>query len=174
MTHREKTESQSFRVDERILDVLREEAKRDNVSLSALVNQILTKYVDYGRFASRMRALSLAQKTFASILNAASEEDVVKAAEVEGRSSPAAFITSMNGHLSIDNVVGFIKDLSDYANLFQYSVISQSPPTFTLVHELGAKWSLFIAHYLAEAFKSAGAQVKFTTSDRAVTFALSA
>jgi phosphohistidine phosphatase SixA len=119
-----------------------------------------------------MNALSLARKTFASILDAASEEDIVRVAEVEGASSPIAYITSMNGHMSVDNVVGFIKDLSTHANLFEYSVISHSPPTFTLVHELGFKWSLFIAHYLSAAFKSAGVQVKFTTSDRAVTFTI--
>lgn len=172
MSHREKTESQSFRVDERVLKILREEATRDNVSLSSLVNQILTKHVDYERFAKRMNALSLARKTFASILNAAPEEDIVEIAEVEGKSSPVAFITSMNGHMNTDNVVGFVKDLSEHANLFEYSVISHSPPTFTLVHELGLKWSLFIAHYLTEAFKSAGTNVRFTTSDRAVTFTL--
>ena len=172
MSRRVKTESQSFRVDERVLNNLKEEAKRDNVTLSSLVNQILTKYVDYGRFANRMNALSLARKTFASILNAASEEDIVRVAEIEGRSSPVAFITSMNGHMSVENVVGFVKDLSEHANLYEYSEISHSPPTFTLVHELGVKWSLFLAYYLTEAFKSAGVHVKFTTSDRAVTFTL--
>ena len=172
MLRRVKTESQSFRVDERVLNNLKEEAKRDNVTLSSLVNQILTKYVDYGRFANRMNALSLARKTFASILNAASEEDIVRVAEIEGRSSPVAFITSMNGHMSVENVVGFVKDLSEHANLYEYSEISHSPPTFTLVHELGVKWSLFLAYYLTEAFKSAGVHVKFTTSDRAVTFTL--
>ena len=172
MSRRVKTESQSFRVDERVLDNLREEAKRHNVSLSSLVNQILTKYVDYGRFANRMNALSLARKTFASILNAASEEELVTVAEIEGKSSPVAFITSMNGHMNVENVVEFVKDLSVHANLFEYSEISHSPPTFTLVHELGVKWSLFLAHYLAEAFTSAGVHVKFTTSDRAVTFTL--
>ncbi len=142
------------------------------MSLSALVNQVLTRYVDYDRFANRMNAVSLASKTFASILNAASDEDIVKAAEAEGQSSPVAYVTSMNGHLTVDNLLGFIKDLSVHAHLFQYSIISKSPPTFTLVHELGPKWSLFIAHYLAEAFNKAGKQVKFTTSDRAVTFTL--
>jgi len=172
MSDRVKTESQSFRVDQRVLDNLKEEAKRGNITLSSLVNQILTKYADYGRFANRMNALSLARKTFSSILNAASEEDLVRVAEIEGKSSPVAYITSMNGHMSVENVVGFVKDLSEHANLYEYSVISHSPPTFTLVHELGVKWSLFLAHYLTEAFKSAGVQVKFTTSDRAVTFTL--
>ena len=172
MSRRVKTQSQSFRVDERVLGLLREEAKRDNVTLSSLVNQVLTKYVDYSRFANRMNALSLARKTFASILDVASEEDIVRVAETEGRSSPVAFITSMNGHMNVDNVVGFMKDLSEHANLFEYSEISHSPPTFTLVHELGVKWSLFLAHYLTEAFKSTDVQVKFTTSDRAVTFTL--
>lgn len=169
---REKSESQSFRLDQRILHALREEAKRENLSLSGLVNQILAKYVDYDRFADRMNALSLARKTFLSILNTVPEEEIIHAAEIEGKSSPVAYITSMNGYMSVDNVIGFVKDLSAHANLFEYSVRSESPPTFTLVHEMGIKWSLFIAHYLAEAFKSAGAQVKFTTTDRAVTFTL--
>ena len=88
MSQREKTESQSFRIDGRILDILREEAKRGTVNLSSLVNQILAEYVDYSRFAKRVNAISLPRKTFTSILNAASDEDVVKTAEIEGRSSP--------------------------------------------------------------------------------------
>jgi len=124
MPHREKTESQSFRIDERVLNILREESNRGTVSLSSLVNQILTEYVDYGRFAKRMNALSLPRKTFTSILNAASEEDVVKTAEIEGKSSPVAFITSMEGPMNVESVVNFMKDLSDHANLFEYSVIS--------------------------------------------------
>jgi hypothetical protein len=71
-----------------------------------------------------MNALSLPRKTFTSILNAASEEDVVKTAEIEGKSSPVAFITSMEGPMNVENVVNFMKDLSDHANLFEYSVIS--------------------------------------------------
>jgi len=96
----------------------------------------------------------------------------VRAAEIEGATSPIAYITSMNGHITVEKVMGFIDDLSKYANLFEYSIESESPPTYTLVHELGIKWSIFLAHYLAEAFKCAGSQVKFTVSDRAVTFTL--
>ena len=168
----EKTESQSFRVDRRIMTILREESKRKNISLSGLVNQILTTFADYGRFADRMNALSLARKTFTSILNSVSDEDVARAAEIEGKSSPIAYITSMSGDITPDRVVDFIDDLSKHAHLFEYSIESESPPTYTLVHELGSKWSIFLAHYLGEAFKSAGAQVKFTISDRAVTFSL--
>ena len=111
MTRSDKSESQSFRVDYRVLKVLRDESKRKNVSLSSLVNQILTAYTDYGRFASRMNSMSLARKTFASILEAVSDEDIVRAAEIEGATSPIAYITSMNGHITVEKVIGFIDDL---------------------------------------------------------------
>jgi hypothetical protein len=51
-----------------------------------------------------MNALFLARKSFASILDAVSDEDFVRPAEIEGATSPIAYIATMNGHIAVDKV----------------------------------------------------------------------
>ncbi len=71
----------------------------------------------------------------------------------------------------MNTVIEFIHDLSAYANLFEYYEKNENERwTITLMHELGPKWSVFLTHYIGEAFAAAGIQPKTKTSDRAVIF----
>ena len=170
---RAKTIAKSFRINEEALEALQEEAGRQNISVNTLVNQLLLDYAEFGRFVIRANAIRLTRKTFEEILKIAPEDGLGKAGQSAGRSAPGAIITSKWGKLNVDNVIGFVRDLSTYANLFEYYEKEENGHyTITLVHELGPKWSAFLAQYLAEAFVAAGSQPKMKTSDRAVIFTL--
>ncbi len=170
---RPRTVAKSFRINEEALEALQEEATRQNISVNTLVNQLLLDYAEFGRFVQRANAVRLTRRTFEEILNIAPEEGLSKAGHAAGKSAPGAIITSKWGKLNMDNVIGFVRDLSTYANLFEYYEKEENGHwTITLVHEMGPKWSAFIAHYISEAFVAAGTQPKMKTSDRAVIFTL--
>jgi hypothetical protein len=171
MPKESKTVAKSFRVNEKALSALQEEANRHGVSVNTLVNQLLLDYSEFGRYLQRINALRLSRKTFEELLNAVSEENVVKAGEAAGKSAPMAIISSKWGKITVNNVIEFIHDLSAYANLFEYSEKNENERwTITLMHELGLKWSKFLTGYIGEAFIAAGVQPKTRTSDRAVIF----
>ncbi len=173
MSREGKTVAKSFRVNERALEGLQEEAKRKNISVNTLVNQLLLDYAEFGRFVQRASVLRLSRQTFGEILNATPEEGLVKAAETAGRSAPEALIASKWGKVNTGTVIEFIRDLSSYANLFEYQEKDEGGhSTITLMHELGPKWSVFIRNYIGEAFRAAGVQPKVRSSDRAVIFTL--
>ena len=166
-----KTVAKSFRVNEKALSALQEEATRQSVSVNTLVNQLLLDYSEFGRFLQRINALRLSRKTFAEILNSVSDENLAKAGQVAGKSAPMAIIASKWGKITVSTVIEFIHDLSAYANLFEYYEKNEAERwTITLMHELGPKWSTFLTHYIGEAFLAAGVQPKTRTSDRAVIF----
>ena len=166
-----KTVAKSFRVNEKALVALQEEANRQSISVNTLVNQLLLDYSEFGRFLQRVNALRMSRKTFGEILNSVPEDGLVKAAQTAGKSAPIALIASKYGKVTVNTVLGFIHDLSAYANLFEYYEKNENERwTVTLMHELGAKWSTFISAYLGEAFMAAGVQPKVKTSDRAVIF----
>ena len=170
---RAKTIAKSLRINEEALGALQEEAARQNISVNTLVNQLLLDYAEFGRFVQRAKAVRLTRKTFEEILKIAPEDGLGKAGQEAGRSAPGAIITSKWGKMNVNNVINFIRDLSSYANLFEYYEKEENGHwTITLVHELGPKWSAFLSHYLSEAFASAGAQARAKTSDRAVIFSL--
>jgi len=166
-----KTVAKSFRVNEKALSALQEEAGRQSVSVNTLVNQLLLDYSEFGRYLQRVNALRLSRKTFAEILNSVSDDNLVKAGQIAGKSAPMALIASKWGKITVNTVIEYIHDLSAYANLFEYYEKNENERwTITLMHELGPKWSTFLTQYIGEAFVAAGVQPKTKTSDRAVIF----
>lgn len=171
MPHQGKTVAKSFRVNEKALGALQEEAARQSVSVNTLVNQLLLDYSEFGRFLQRVNALRLSRKTFAEILSMVSEDSLAKAGVSAGKSAPVALIASKWGKVNVNTVIEYIHDLSAYANLFEYYEKNENERwTITLMHELGPKWSAFLANYIGEAFVAGGVQPKTKISDRAVIF----
>lgn len=166
-----RTVAKSFRVNEKALGALQEEANRQNVSVNTLVNQLLIDYSEFGRFVQRINGLRLSRRTFQEILNAVPDDSLVKAGQIAGKSGPLAIITSKWGRINLNTVIDFIHDLSAYGGLFEYYETRENERwTLTLMHELGQKWSSFLANYIGEALNVAGVQPKTKVSDRAVIF----
>src|SRR5207245_11462628 len=89
-----KTVAKSFRVNEKALGALQEEAARQSVSVNTLVNQLLLDYSEFGRFLQRVNALRLSRKTFGEILRMASEDSLAKAGAAAGKRAAVALIPS--------------------------------------------------------------------------------
>lgn len=173
MPHEGKTVAKSFRVNGKALAAIQQEAERQNISLNTLVNQLLIDYAEFGRFVKRLSALRLTRKTFEAVLNATTEEKLAAEARSAGKSAPIALMSSKWGKINPAVVIEYIRDLSAYANLYEYNEMNEEgKQTITLMHELGPKWSIFLANYLGEAFGVTGTKPKVTTSDRAVIFSL--
>lgn len=160
-------------MNEKALAAIQQDAERQNISLNTLVNQLLIDYAEFGRFIKQLGALRLTRQTFEAVLIAASEEELASGARSAGKSAPLALITSKWGKLTPGVLLEYVRDLSFYANLYEYNEMNEEGhKTITLMHELGPKWSIFLANYLGEAFTTTGTKPKITTSDRAVIFSL--
>ena len=68
---RAKTATGSFRLDEAALNVLQEDAKKQNVSVNTLLNQLLLTYANYDRPMKRFHMVKMPASTFRHILQAA-------------------------------------------------------------------------------------------------------
>ena len=168
-----KTVAKSFRINEDALDALREEARSQTLSLNTLVNQLLVNYAQAGRYFRRTNAATLTRQTLNQLVNALSEDTIIQAGQNAGKTAPQELITAKHGGITVGNVVDYVHDLSAHANWFEYTEKNEGGhSTITLMHEMGRNWSLFIAHYLTEAFTAAGCKAKYEVADRYVTFAI--
>ena len=173
MAREKKTVAKSFRINEDALEVLREEARSETLSLNTLVNQLLVNYAQSGKYLKRTNSITLTRQTFGELVNDLSEDSVINAGRNAGKTAPQVLITSKYGEITVGHMIEYIHDLSSYANWFEYTETNAGEhPTITLMHEMGRNWSLFIAHYLAEAFAAAGCKAKYEVADRYVTFAI--
>jgi len=161
----------SFRIDEESLQVLEAEARRRRTSPSVLLNQFVVSYAEYGRVAEQMAALSLSRKTFMEILSTTPDDALAKAAERAGRSAVPAYVGAMRGPMTLQNIRELMEALSKHAHLFEFNERQDGfGKHWTLVHELGPKWSIFLAHYFGAAFALVNARVREEVSERSVIF----
>ena len=118
-----------------------------------------------------MDALSLSRKTFMEVLSATNDDDLARAAERAGRSAVPAYIAAMHGPMTLQNIRDLMDALSSHARLFEFNENEDGfGRHWTLVHQLGSKWSLFLAHYFAQAFALANVGIRHDTSERSVIF----
>jgi len=171
---RSRTVPKSFRIDESALKAVEAEAGTLNVSPNTLVNQILKQYAEFDRFARKISTVKISSSPFRGLLSAANVDQLIEVAKSAGSSIPQAFATAKEGKVGLSSLIGHIRSLANYAQLFEFSETSDSNEhVVTLIHDFGLNWSIFLVHYITAMFTQIGMSPKIEMSDRSVIFTLS-
>jgi len=158
---KEKTVTISFRISEKAFKALQEDAKKNNISLNTLANQLFMTYAEHDRYLQKFHMIKISTPTFKRVLNASTVESIVDAGRSAGSSVPQSFILAKMGEITPATAVEYLTLMGAYANLFDYTEISISGKTsITLTHDLGPNGSIFLASYVEAIFKQAGKSVK--------------
>jgi hypothetical protein len=151
-----KTIGHSFRIDEESLEILAEEAERQGISVNALTNKILNKYCQNWRWSERLGKLLLSRSLVFNMINCLSKEKIVELAKLSGSTGTKDALRTMGISPTYDNLKLFIKNkTSEGENLFDFNHHHRDKKdVLHLRHELGLKWSIFIATQTATMFES--------------------
>jgi len=166
----DRTVTRSFRISERVLRAIEDEADTHNVSASTIVNQQLVAFVDFDRFVRRLGLIKISLGTFRRLLLAAHDNEIAQVGKETGADIPKSFILTKEGSFNLQTAIIFLQSISEYANLFEYGEVDYGgEKIITLLHRLGPKGSLFISNYAAALFEQIGLFPKISTSDHSVT-----
>ncbi len=170
---RPKTVPKSFRIDESALTAIEKEAVAQQVTPNTLVNQILTQFSEFERFAKRINTVKPSGFVFRGILEAADVDKIIQVAKTAGSSIPQAFVTAKNRKVDVDSLLDHLRILAIYAHLYEYSEnLDSQRQVATLMHDFGLNWSIFLVHYITSMFEQVGVPVKLEMSDRSVIVSL--
>lgn len=165
----EKTVTRTFRISERALRTLQEDAKRQNVSVNTLINQVILSYTNFDRFIKKLHTIKVSRPTFRRVLDAAQDDAIIEAGQKAGSDVPESFIIAKDGALSLQTVLGHLKDMAHYGNLFEYAeTVQDRKRMVTLTHELGPKGTLFLSGFVQTVFESVDMHPKFTLGDNSI------
>jgi hypothetical protein len=168
-----KTATASFRLDESALKALQEDAKKQNVSVNTMFNQLLLTYANYDRPMKRFHMLKLPASSFMHLLQAATDEAIAEAGNSAGKDVPKTYIRAKWGDLTAESALDYLRTTADYTNLFEYSeVVRGGRVNVTLSHDFGAKGSLFLQSYVQAIFEPLRKPLKFLQDENAVSFEL--
>jgi histone H3/H4 len=173
LAKREKTVTRSYRISESAIQALSQEAERRNVSVNTLLNQLLLTFSEHDRFMSELRMVKLSSQTFRRLLQTSTDEGVAEAARSAGANTPEAFALSKFGEVSAEGILDYLKAMGRYGDLFEFNLVQKpGSRTLTLVHNLGARGSIFLSEYAKAAFEPAGTKTRVTHGDDFVTLVL--
>ena len=146
LNKKRKTVGRSFRIDEELLNVLKEEAEKQGVSVNSFLNRLLRRY-SYLRFFLRYGAITLTRKGFVGILECCPDGEMRKKG-INAGSAIARDILLTIGVPPDHSFVVYLVDkfLSEFAGWFECDHhIKRDKEIFHLRHDLGMKWSIYIA-----------------------------
>lgn len=166
-----KTVTAKFRIGEGALKHLQEDAKRLNVSVNTMVNQLLVSYSQFDRPMKDIQMTKVPTSTFKTMLDGCSDEAVLEAARSAGEAVAEAFATSEGVPVALDSVLGSFRSSAFHLNAFDYSEFhSPGKVKVTMPHKLGRKGSLFIEEWVRCQLELLDGCPRFTVEDDSVTF----
>jgi len=165
----DRTVTRSFRISERALKSIEDEAKRQNISVSTVINQQLVAYAEFDRYFKRLGMIKISSATFSRLLLEGSDSEVSKAGDEAGSDTPKSIILAKYGELSLTTAIAFLRMLSEYANQYELSEVEQPGRlVLTLLHNLGPKGSVFFSSYARSLLASIDRDPKFSSTAHSV------
>ena len=160
-------------MDDSALEALKDDAKKQNVSVNTLLNQLILTYANFDRPMKRFQMVKLPASTFRYILQGAKDEAIIEAGTSVGNDVPGTYILAKWGEITVRNCLEYLKTMSNHAKLYEFSEVDRGGKvSVTLSHNFGAKGNLFLQHYIQAIFAHLGKSPRFSPSDNAVVFEL--
>jgi hypothetical protein len=146
----------SFRIEEQWINVLREEAERQERSINSLMNLILQNYSQHWRWSERLNAMFVTPRTFSRIISCCPENKLEEIAKESGSIGAKDALRTMGITPTYLHLTEFIKNnMGKSGNWFDYSQHTRGRTEIIhLRHTLDKNWSIFIALEIKTMFQS--------------------
>lgn len=171
---RDKTVTRSFRISEGAFSALEEEARKRNISLNTMVNQLFLSFTNFDRYFEKFGMLKISKVSYRKTLKAVPDQELVELAKEIAQNSGKVVILARYGTMSLKGVLDWLQDLADQAHWFQYNE-AHSPEgkrVITLTHDLGAKYSTFMAAYTKELFGQIAMVPRLSSTEDSITIGI--
>lgn len=143
---KKKTVLRTIRIDKELNDVLDKDAEERGISGNALISSILTKYVEWDRYAIKFGRVSLLNESLKAILEATDADKLKTVTEEFNNSVPKDYLMFHYKKLNVDTCLKHIYLISRYAGMFEYELHKEQERDYTVTihHKFGDKWSYWL------------------------------
>jgi predicted DNA binding CopG/RHH family protein len=152
-------------LDEKILHEIKRESESQGLSVNSKINSILSKHVNFFRYASEVQCLTVTHKMWIEILEVLDEELFIKLFENEAEPSMIALLTLNNIAITKENLIRYVySTLALWSGMYTYfSYYNDVNGNTVLVfnHRYGLKWSRILSAVFSNTFqRNLGYQTK--------------
>lgn len=142
--HFGETVTKSFRVEEKMIRKLEQDARNKSVSLNAEINSILKKYVEWDMLASKVGMIPIARPIVSEIFqNMMTKEQIIELSYI-AKNIIRETVQFMKGSLNLESFLSWLKARMEHCSQVNYSIDNINRQIRIIFkHDLGENWSLY-------------------------------
>ena len=135
----------TIRLTKELEDYLVEEAKKSNITVSALASQIFTSYRDRYSFVDKLNPVAMTPANMALLLECIDDSDMIRLAPII-----ASKVVLYNKHILGVEKSGKALDwcISELLPAAHWFNCYRSKEGYMITHQMGGKWSIFLTSFL--------------------------
>ncbi len=146
-----KTDTISYRLPTELLKSLETEAIQKNISQNVLVKQILTKYIEWDRFAQKMGMIPVPQRILESLGGEMSHQEILKVIDTLFTTIKDSILL-MKGGYDLKRTIETLEDYMRSSGMESDHRKENDVHHFIIQHKMGMQWSIFTELLLRRVF----------------------
>jgi hypothetical protein len=161
----------TLRFDANMLDELRKESEHKRISLNTLATQVFRTHAEYGSMSAKAGMVSFHKSLLVRMMDGLSEDEIVKLSEYIAKNEMKDTILLMKKRYDVGAIVDFVESWSRVSGFeYRHDVVDDTH-SFVIQHDMGKRWSTYIANVLKHSFSGVGAKwADFQTTENTVIF----
>jgi hypothetical protein len=148
-----KTETVSYRIRPDLKSALEEEAMRLGINPNALVSQIFSRHVSWGRYIGRLNFIPVSKDFLRFVFEALPEKDIGKIATSLGASQAHEELLFLFQHISPGTILMFMDLWASHFDAWEHKY-EGGKHLFTIKHDVNLKFSFFTKEYVSSLLQS--------------------
>jgi hypothetical protein len=144
------TETITFRLPSSLIEELRKDAELEKISLNTFVSKIFTNHIQWERYERKVGLLPMTKPFIKEVLNQLTDDQIANLAQkIEKQNFKDIFKFIKESH-HLDDFVAFLRTWLTASWMQHNIVIRDDSYSFTIRHDLGIKWSLYVKIVVTE------------------------
>jgi hypothetical protein len=164
-------ENITFRLDKEVLERISLEAEQKGVSMNSVAQNVFSDYFGWSAYAPKAGMIPLHKTVLSMMVDRLPEKDIIEIADLFGKVKVKNMILVLRNDY---NAGAFLDVLDSWLKSSSVSFtkhINHETEVYTVTHELGIKWSMYLSHMLQVIFDDMGLkEVIFEKTDDIVMF----
>ena len=141
---RKRTSVMSFRLDEDLVENLREEAVEEEISLNVLANRIFRRYVEWERDAQKAGFIPITRGLLMVLIDEIDDKRIEELVRKVGKVVAKQEILYMESNYDLDSFLKWLEARNKISGFAQKHAVNGKNHEFIIQHDLNMKWSLYL------------------------------
>jgi hypothetical protein len=142
---------------------LRHEAEKKDISTNTLVNQIIKEYLNWHSNAAKAGFVAVRRRFVTKVMSNLSEQEIILLAEYVAKSANKDTMLLMKNEYTVKSALEFLESwikISGYPYRHQETNNGQNKHSYVIQHDMGMKWSIYLASLYQFLFDELGLKKK--------------